>query len=211
MKKEVDFSKYSLEELYESAKSIDRDKYPERTKIIDALIREKQSHLPERIPGRFYYTKNYLNLINVYLFLSVVVLILYSLYTGSVPATPIPLLEYGFYASSITLLLAGAYKYLKSYVKLYEHKRFIQIDENTVVMPEHSNSLKYVEFSVSEINDLYYRLERRAGVVTDLIIIYDYDKNASVTTGYLPEQDFDAVCVLLKKAADLAEIGERYT
>ena len=50
MKKEVDFKKYSLEELYESAKSIDRDKYPERTKVIDALIREKESHLPERIP-----------------------------------------------------------------------------------------------------------------------------------------------------------------
>lgn len=42
----IDFSSYSLNELYESKNSIDRDKYPERIKEIDYLIAQRtgQSH-----------------------------------------------------------------------------------------------------------------------------------------------------------------------
>lgn len=57
MRFKVDFTKYSLEELYESAESIDRERFAERAELIDALIREKESSLPQRVPGRFYYTK----------------------------------------------------------------------------------------------------------------------------------------------------------
>jgi uncharacterized RDD family membrane protein YckC len=41
MDSKIDFSQYSLNDLYSSAKSIDRDMYPERAKEIDALIQEK--------------------------------------------------------------------------------------------------------------------------------------------------------------------------
>lgn len=44
---EIDFSKYSLEDLYSSAESIDREAFPERAKEIDALIIEKKKALPE--------------------------------------------------------------------------------------------------------------------------------------------------------------------
>ena len=39
----VDFSSYSLDDLYSSAKLIDRELYPERAREIDELIRQKQS------------------------------------------------------------------------------------------------------------------------------------------------------------------------
>ncbi|GHB69791.1 hypothetical protein GCM10008107_18930 [Psychrosphaera saromensis] len=42
MDSNVDFSNYSLEELHSSAASIDRDLYPERAKLIDDLILQKQ-------------------------------------------------------------------------------------------------------------------------------------------------------------------------
>ena len=42
MDSKIDFSQYSLNDLYSSVKSIDRDMYPERAKEIDALIQEKE-------------------------------------------------------------------------------------------------------------------------------------------------------------------------
>jgi len=42
MDSKIDFSQYSLKDLYSSAKSIDRVMYPERAKEIDALIQEKE-------------------------------------------------------------------------------------------------------------------------------------------------------------------------
>ena len=42
MEFEIDFSTYSLDELYSSARGIDREKYPERAKEIDDLIRQKE-------------------------------------------------------------------------------------------------------------------------------------------------------------------------
>ncbi|SFT41561.1 Uncharacterized membrane protein YckC, RDD family [Pseudoalteromonas sp. DSM 26666] len=39
----VDFSSYSLDDLYSSAKLIDRELYPERAREIDELIRQKQT------------------------------------------------------------------------------------------------------------------------------------------------------------------------
>jgi uncharacterized RDD family membrane protein YckC len=42
MDSKIDFSTYTLEELYSSAASIDRELYPERAKLIDDLILQKQ-------------------------------------------------------------------------------------------------------------------------------------------------------------------------
>ncbi len=42
MNAQIDYSNYSLSELYEAANSIDRDAYPERAQQIDALIQEKE-------------------------------------------------------------------------------------------------------------------------------------------------------------------------
>lgn len=48
MDSKIDFSSYSLNDLYSSAKSIDRDVYPERAKEIDEIIRQKEAeHLQE--------------------------------------------------------------------------------------------------------------------------------------------------------------------
>jgi uncharacterized RDD family membrane protein YckC len=49
MNSKIDFSSYSLSELYSSAESIDRDMYPERAKEIDDLIRKKEAEHPEEI------------------------------------------------------------------------------------------------------------------------------------------------------------------
>ncbi|SHH26253.1 RDD family protein [Ferrimonas marina] len=46
MDKEIDFSHYSLDDLYSSAESIDRTAFPERAKRIDMLIAEKEQSLP---------------------------------------------------------------------------------------------------------------------------------------------------------------------
>lgn len=45
----IDFSSYSLNDLYSSAASIDRDKYPDRAKEIDDLIAKKEFEHPEDI------------------------------------------------------------------------------------------------------------------------------------------------------------------
>lgn len=49
MGSKIDFSSYSLNELYSSAESIDRDVYPERAKEIDELIRQKEAEHPEEV------------------------------------------------------------------------------------------------------------------------------------------------------------------
>ncbi|ESP94694.1 hypothetical protein [Pseudoalteromonas luteoviolacea] len=47
MARKIDFSTYSLNDLYLSARAIDRDKYPERAKEIDRLIAEKEESNPD--------------------------------------------------------------------------------------------------------------------------------------------------------------------
>ena len=49
MDKPIDFSTYSLEELYSSAEKIDRQQYPERAVEIDKLIKEKEQEYPEQL------------------------------------------------------------------------------------------------------------------------------------------------------------------
>jgi hypothetical protein len=47
MRLKVDFSSYSLNDLYSSAESVDRTKYPDRAKEIDDLILEKEQEIQE--------------------------------------------------------------------------------------------------------------------------------------------------------------------
>ncbi len=210
MRFKVDFTKYSLEELYESAESIDRERFAERAELIDALIREKESSLPQRVPGRFYYTKNHVNLTSGYILVVFLVFILYLLYIGEIPFTSFALLEYLFYFIVIGLFICAAYRDFKNYAKLDGKERFIQIGKDSVVMPVHSNSLINVDIPVSEINEIYYSLNRRNGILTGLVIVYEYDKSVSITVGYLSVHDFDAVCALLKKVTKTEKIGEKY-
>ncbi len=49
MDSKIDFSSYSLNDLYSSAESIDRNVYPERAEEIDKLIRQKEAENPEEI------------------------------------------------------------------------------------------------------------------------------------------------------------------
>ena len=211
VRESIDFTKYTLKELHESARSIDREKFPERAARIDALIQTKEGHLPSSVAGRYYYKKNYLNLVNGYLLVCFVVVILYFLFNGSNPVASLRFLEYTFLVCSAVLLLFAAYRFFKAYVKLDGRKRFIQIGSRTVLMPEHSNSVKYVEFPVSEINEVYYRVIRRTGIVGGLVIIYDYDKSATISIEYLSVRDFESVCTLLIEVANLENIAEKYT
>lgn len=48
MESKIDFSSYTLDELHSSAKSIDRELYPERAQLIDDLIQQKQQE-PEHL------------------------------------------------------------------------------------------------------------------------------------------------------------------
>lgn len=43
MENEIDFSKYSLNDLYSSAESIDREQFPDRARMIDKLILQKEA------------------------------------------------------------------------------------------------------------------------------------------------------------------------
>lgn len=49
MSTEIDFSSYSLSELYASAESIDREKFPDKANEIDELIRKREAENPEEI------------------------------------------------------------------------------------------------------------------------------------------------------------------
>ncbi|MEP1553281.1 MAG: RDD family protein [Paraglaciecola sp.] len=49
MGSKINFSSYSLNDLYSSAESIDRDMYPERAKEIEDLIRKREAEHPEEI------------------------------------------------------------------------------------------------------------------------------------------------------------------
>lgn len=49
MDSKIDFSSYSLNDLYSSAELIDRDVYPERAAEIDSLIRQKEAENLEEI------------------------------------------------------------------------------------------------------------------------------------------------------------------
>ena len=46
MDSNIDYSDYTLEELNQSAQSIDRERFPERAFVIDKLIREKSKNIP---------------------------------------------------------------------------------------------------------------------------------------------------------------------
>ncbi|MBB1442164.1 RDD family protein [Pseudoalteromonas sp. SG43-3] len=49
MDSEIDFSTYTLDELYSSARAIDREAYPERAKEIDDLIKTREAQSPSEI------------------------------------------------------------------------------------------------------------------------------------------------------------------
>ncbi|MBH0027931.1 RDD family protein [Pseudoalteromonas sp. SWN29] len=46
MDSEIDFSTYTLDELYSSAQAIDRERFPERAKEIDELIKTREAQDP---------------------------------------------------------------------------------------------------------------------------------------------------------------------
>ena len=46
MDSEIDFSTYTLDELYSSARAIDREAYPDRAKEIDDLIKTREAQSP---------------------------------------------------------------------------------------------------------------------------------------------------------------------
>jgi len=46
MDSEIDFSTYTLDELYSSARAIDRETYPDRAKEIDDLIKTRETQSP---------------------------------------------------------------------------------------------------------------------------------------------------------------------
>ncbi|MDQ2044938.1 RDD family protein [Pseudoalteromonas sp. 20-92] len=46
MDSQIDFSTYTLDELYSSAKAIDREAYPDRAKEIDNLIKTREAQSP---------------------------------------------------------------------------------------------------------------------------------------------------------------------
>ncbi|WP_024591972.1 MULTISPECIES: RDD family protein [unclassified Pseudoalteromonas] len=46
MDSEIDFSTYTLDELYSSARAIDREAYPDRAKEIDDLIKTRETQSP---------------------------------------------------------------------------------------------------------------------------------------------------------------------
>lgn len=50
MNTQIDFSTYSLEELYSSAEKVDRDTYPERALEIERLIIEKENEIAQNNP-----------------------------------------------------------------------------------------------------------------------------------------------------------------
>lgn len=47
MNSKINFNKYTTEELYDSARTIDRDAYPDRAKEIDDLIVKRQNEQPQ--------------------------------------------------------------------------------------------------------------------------------------------------------------------
>ena len=49
MDSEIDFSTYTLDELYSSARAIDREAYPDRAKEIDDLIETREAQNPSEI------------------------------------------------------------------------------------------------------------------------------------------------------------------
>jgi len=49
MDAQIDYSKYSLEDLYSAAENVDREAYPERAKEIDDLIAQREKESPEEI------------------------------------------------------------------------------------------------------------------------------------------------------------------
>ncbi|MEL0631174.1 hypothetical protein V6237_00210 [Pseudoalteromonas carrageenovora] len=46
---QIDFSAYSLDELYSSAKAIDRERFSEHAKEIDELIKTREAQDPTQI------------------------------------------------------------------------------------------------------------------------------------------------------------------
>ena len=48
MSSDIDYSDYSLDELYESVRSIDRDKFPDRASVLDELIKAKVEGMPAK-------------------------------------------------------------------------------------------------------------------------------------------------------------------
>jgi len=211
MKSEIDFESYSLEELYESARLIDREKFPERAAHIDKLILDKKRNLPKPPPNRFYYGRNKLNLFSGILHLCLSAIPVYLLYNRNALN-----FEFDFPQYVLTLVLGVCFaffaiKYLMLYVKLHGVERFIQLKDGVLSMPEHSHSCKQVDIRISDINELYYRSVRSSfGVVSMVEIAYGHGNVASITAKYLNKREFDAICEQLRTMLNLDKIKTKY-
>ncbi len=218
MKSEIDFESYTLEDLYDSARHIDRERFSERAAYIDRLIVEKENSLPTTVSlpttasGRYPCNRNYLNLLNGCLLLCLTALMMYWLYFWDAWDSKFEILHYVFVFGAAICFFFSAFKCIRVYLKLDGVERFIEINNGVLSMPRNSFSLKQVDIPINDIHELYYRSIRRSfGAVSSLEIIYGNGKTASIAVAYLSKHDFDAVCDQLKGMLNLGKIKTKYT
>ncbi len=206
MNQKIDFDKYSLDELYDSARNIDREKYPDLAVYIDSLIEEKESQLPNAELNRYYCNKNYINLLNGVLIICICVYILYSIDLGSLSDSEFRIAYIVLIFSSVIACIYFAFKYIEAYIKLFGVERFIEIENGILSMPKNSFSLEYVDIPISSISKLNYRSFRGAfGVPAGLVITHGQKEKASFAIWDMAKNDFYTLCDQLH---ELVESGK---
>jgi len=137
MDSNIDFSNYSLEELYSSAASIDRELYPERAKLIDDLILQKQQE-PEHqgapiVEGELASRGHRFAAAIVDLLIMIIALIPFFLFFGfeKLEEESLEMMAYGFlYGLGAMLILNGylLYNYAQTIGKYYMGIRVENLD-----------------------------------------------------------------------------------
>ena len=137
MDSNVDFSNYTLEELYSSAASLDRDLYPERAKLIDDLILQKQQDPSNQeapiVEGELASRGHRFAAAIVDLLIIIIAMIPFFLYFGmeKLQEESIEIIAYGFlYGLAVTLILHGylLYTYAQTIGKHYMGIRIENLD-----------------------------------------------------------------------------------
>jgi uncharacterized RDD family membrane protein YckC len=137
MDSKIDFSSYSLEDLYSSAASIDRELHPERAKLIDDLILQKQQE-PENqgtpiVDGELSSRGHRLAAAIVDMLILLIAFIPFFVYFGleKIEEESIEMTVYGFlYGLAVTLILNGylLYTYAQTIGKHYMGIRVENLD-----------------------------------------------------------------------------------
>jgi len=193
---------YTLDQLYDSSRNINRLEHPARARTIDALIQQKEREIFESAHGKYSYKNTHL------LTMALTHLLL------SLAGAYLMLTRWPFSTNELAIALWGMIAVIatKSVVSLISHARlirvyrYIELTDDAITLPEKRNSSRKIRIPVAEIFDLYLKPATILEPGQTLHICWRGGADGTIWSNSISTEDFRSICIFLKTKLGMASI-----